>query len=261
VNHLDGILSRALQAPIADFVSRPLQPVKVAIIDSGIDASHPEIAGRVHSGVICSATADGKVEIIPVDPTANNDTYGHGTAVASIIARIAPHASFIDIRVLGGNNLGSADAMLAGFAFANRSEANLMNMSLAVGETYLPRLIPLTDQAYRRGKIVVAATRNRPLEDEGYPASIIPVIGVGNAGRGPEQSWRYRRDVIEFLGHGVDVPVAAAGGGYTTQTGTSFATPIVAGIVALLLGAHPELTPFEVKALLKAFAEEAAKTG
>jgi subtilisin family serine protease len=52
----------------------------------------------------------------------------------------------------------------------------------------------------------------------------------------------------------VDVPVAAAGGGYTTMTGTSFATPIMCGHVALLMGAYPGLTPFEIKTLLKAFA-------
>jgi subtilisin family serine protease len=93
-----------------------------------------------------------------------------------------------------------------------------------------------------------------PLQDEGYPAALIPCVGVDNEGAGPEGSWLYRNDVIEYSAHGENVPVAAHGGGYTTMTGTSFATPIMCGHVALLLGAHPELRPFEVKAILKAMA-------
>ncbi len=97
-----------------------------------------------------------------------------------------------------------------------------------------------------------------PLQDEGFPASLIPCVGVDNEGEGPEGSWLYRNEVIEYSAYGVNVPVAAHGGGYTTMTGTSFATPIMCGFVALLLGAHPGLRPFEVKALLKAAAAEGA---
>jgi subtilisin family serine protease len=253
---LQGILARALAVPVSALAAGRLGPVTVAVIDSGIDATHPDLAGRVAESLAVTADPDGHTTITPTDPAANNDTYGHATAVASIIGRIAPNTRFIDIRVLGSNNHGSADALLAGIDHANYGPAGLMNISVAVGEAYVPRLMPLTDMAYRRGKIIVAATRNAPLEDEGYPASIVPCIGVGNARQGPEDQWRYQRDVIEFLAHGVDVPIAVAGGGYSTQTGTSFATPIVTGIVALMLGAHPGLTPFEVKALLKAFAAE-----
>ncbi|MER9216810.1 S8 family serine peptidase [Mesorhizobium sp. M0663] len=260
MTELDAVIARALRVPISSLAAGALQPVRVAVLDSGIDASHTDLRNRVESAVICSADEKGSVAITPSDPTANNDTYGHGTAVASIIARIAPNATLIDVRVLGGNKPGSPDAFLGGIDFANSTDAQIMNMSVAVGESYLPRLIPLTEKAYRRGKIIVAATRNRPLEDEGYPASIVACIGVGNAGRGREDIWRFRRDIIEFMGHGVDVPVAVAGGGYATQSGTSFATPIIAGLIALLLGAHSGLSPFDVKAILKAFAANAASS-
>ena len=253
-----GILARALQAPVASLAAGTLAPVRIAVLDSGIDASHPELAGKVVSGVICETDANETSTLRDSDPTVNNDAYGHGTSVASIITRIAPNARFIDVRVLGGDNRGSGEALMAGFTYAVRSDVQMMNMSLAVPERYLPRLMPLSDLAYRKGKIVVAARRNRPLQDEGYPAALIPCIGVGNAGAGPEDRWLYHTDVIEYSAHGVDVPVAAAGGGYTTQTGTSIATPIIAGIVCLLLGAYPGLTPFEAKALLKSFAAEKA---
>ena len=253
-----GLLRRALDVPLGGLSKSDLAPVIVAVLDSGIDGSHPDLAGRVVRGTTFEADAEGHVTERESDPTQNNDLYGHGTGVASIIARIAPNTRFIDLRVLGGNNRGSGEAMIAGFEHAVRSEANLFNMSLAASEKYVPRLSVLAEDAYRRGITIVASRRNMPLQDEGFPAALIPCVGVDNEGKGPEGSWLYRNDVIEYSAHGVDVPVAAHGGGYTTMTGTSFATPIMCGHVALLLGAHPGLRPFEVKALLKAMAARTA---
>ena len=251
-----GVLKRALDVSIGELSKSELAPVTVAILDSGIDGSHPDLASRIIRGMIFEADAEGNVESRESDPTQNNDLYGHGTGVASIIARIAPNTRFIDLRVLGGNNRGSGEAMIAGFEHAVRSEAILFNMSLAASEKYVPRMNVLAEDAYRRGISIVASRRNMPLQDEGFPAALIPCVGVDNEGKGPEASWLYRNDVIEYSAHGVDVPVAAHGGGYTTMTGTSFATPIMCGHVALLLGAYPGLRPFEVKAILKAMSAE-----
>ena len=254
-----GPLTRALEVPIERLRRRKLAPVTVAVLDSGIDGSHPDLAGRVVRGMVFEATENGEVTSRESNPRKNNDVYGHGTGVASIIARIAPNVSFIDIRVLGGQNSGVGDVTIAGLEHAVRSEANLLNMSLAVSEKYVPSLAGLAEVAYRRGIVMVASRRNMPLQDEGFPAALIPCVGVDNEGKGPEGNWLYRNEVIEYSAHGVDVPVAAHGGGYTTMTGTSFATPIMCGHVALLLGAHPELRPFEVKALLKAMAADAVQ--
>jgi len=253
-----GLLASALELSIGELPKRDLAPVTVAVLDSGIDGSHPDLAGRIVRGMVFEADANGEVASRESDPSANNDLYGHGTGVASIIKRIAPNARFIDLRVLGGNNRGSGEAMLAGFEHAVRSEAALFNMSLAASEKYLPRLSALAEDAYRKGICIVAARRNMPLQDEGFPAALIPCVGVDNEGEGPEGRWLYRNDVIEYSAHGVNVPVAAHGGGYTTMTGTSFATPVMCGHVALLLGAFPRLRPFEVKAILKAMAVEPA---
>jgi subtilisin family serine protease len=253
----EGLLARALSVPIESLAAETLNPVTVAVLDSGIDASHPNLAGRVVRSVAFEADAEGDVRSHERSPDTNNDLYGHGTGVASIIARIAPHVRFIDVRVLGGNNRGSGDAFVAGFAHAVESDATLLNMSLAASQKFAPRISAICESAYRKGTVIVAARRNMPLQDEGFPASLIPCVGVDNAGKGSEACWQYRGDVIEYAAHGVDVPVAAPGGSYTTMTGTSFATPIMCGFVALLLGAYPGLTPFEVKAVLKAMSAEA----
>ena len=253
-----GLLKRALAVPIEALAKGDLQPVTVGVLDSGIDGSHPDLSGRVINAAIYEADAEGNVAHRVGNPSENNDLYGHGTGVASIIGRIAPNTRFLDFRVLGGNNRGSGEAMIAGFEAAVASDAILLNMSLAASEKYVPRMNALCETAYRRGITIVAARRNMPLQDEGFPAALIPCVGVDNEGEGPEGSWLYRNDTIEYSAHGVNVPVAAHGGGYTTMTGTSFATPIMCGFVALLLGAYPGLRPFEVKALLKALASQGA---
>jgi len=253
-----GLLQRALAVPIEELAKGELAPVIVGILDSGIDGSHPDLAGRVTSAAIFEADAEGNVAVRDADPGENNDLYGHGTGVASIIARIAPNTLFSDFRVLGGNNRGSGEALIAGFEAAVASAAALLNMSLAASEKHVPRMNVICEKAYRKGVPIVAARRNMPFQDEGFPAALIPCVGVDNEGEGPEGDWLYRNDVIEYSAHGVNVPVAAHGGGYTTMTGTSFATPIMCGFVALLLGAYPGLRPFEVKALLKAAAAEGA---
>lgn len=251
MNRTMGPLTRALGLPASGLRDDELEPVPVAILDTGIDGSHPDLSGRMLCSIACLNAGGNAVTIEQNRTDANNDLYGHGTAVASIIARIAPNARFIDVRVLGGDRLGSGEAMLAGLDHALGSDARLINMSLAAGGKFVPLLAPLCDKAYRLGKPIVAARRNMPLVDEGYPAALIPCIGVDNIGAGPESLWRYRTETIEFAACGEGLPAAAAGGGYTTVTGSSFATPIVAGHVCRLMGAVPGLRPFEIKALLK----------
>jgi subtilisin family serine protease len=91
-----------------------------------------------------------------------------------------------------------------------------------------------------------------PLTDNGFPAELSSCISVDVGRFETALKVQFQADhAIEFVGHGEDVKVAAAGGGYTTMTGTSFATPAVSGLCALLVGAYPDLRPFDVKSLLR----------
>jgi subtilisin family serine protease len=128
-------------------------------------------------------------------------------------------------------------------------------MSLAATASFADRILPLCEKAYYQNQVVVASRRNMPLWDNGYPAEFSSCISVDNQAFETPFRFRYLADrIVEYAAHGEEVPVAAAGGGYTTMTGTSFATPTIAGICALIAGAYPGLRPFEVKSLLKAWA-------
>lgn len=238
-------LLAALQRPLGDLAGGALEPIDVAIIDSGVDATHPDLAGRVVSAVRIE-----NKEVIEVETPSNNDTFGHGTGVASIVARTAPNARLFDIRVLQPGNKGSGDDLLAGLRLAVRSRYRVINLSLAASAKLVPDLVASCERAYYQDQVVVAARRNMPISDDGFPAEFASVIGVDN-GELPPMRVRYRPGrSIEVEAMGDAVTVAAAGGGYTAMSGTSFATPMVSGLCALLLGAFPMLRPYEVRAVI-----------
>lgn len=244
----------ALGQTLQELAAQTLPPVEVAVVDSGVDATHPDLAGRVVRAY--RAEVVGEEAQLSEQPLGQNlDAYGHGTAVASIVARVAPNARIVDVRVLNPGNVGAGKALLKGFEHAVGSGIRVINLSLAATATFAQQLHGLCERAYRSGQVVVAAKRNMPLADNGYPAELSSCISVDVGTVVSALEVQYRDDhPIEFAGHGENVPCAAAGGGYTTMTGTSFASPAVSGLCALLVGAYPTLRPFDVKSLLRAFA-------
>jgi subtilisin len=251
-------LAEALATEPEALAQRSLAPVTIAVLDSGVDATHPDLAGRVIDAVRIELV-DGKPAVVQGSPTANNDAYGHGTAVASIACKVSPNARIVDVKVLGEGRLGTGAALIAGLRYAVQQRIPVVNMSLAASAEFAARLHALCEQAYRQGQVIVAATRNMPLTDHGFPAELSSVVSVDQGKLESLYRLYYRRaHPIEYVAHGEEVPVAAAGGGYTTKTGTSFATPAVSGLCALWLGAFSDLRPFEVKALLKAFSTESS---
>lgn len=245
------MLREALERKLDSLVSGPLEPVEVAIVDSGVDASHPDLSSRI-AAAFRVEPVQGRLRAVEVPPGANNDTFGHGTAVASIVARLAPHARLVDIRVLGAAQSGAGAALIEGLRVAVARRCPVVNMSLAATAPYAQSLVTLCDAAYRQGQVVVASKRNMPLADNGYPAEFSACIAVDSARLASELHLLYREgEAIEFVADGEEVVVAAPGGGYTTKTGTSFAAPAVSAMCALLLGTWPGLRPFEVKALLR----------
>ena len=230
-----------------------LAPVHVIVLDSGVDGTHPDLQGRITAAYTSAETEEGEPTVLEMDPEENSDTYGHGTSVCSIIARIAPNTTITSVRVLGGDNMGKGELLLEGVKHAVGLEGKVVNMSLAVASKFVPLLTPLCEQAYYDNKIIVAARRNAPLHNEGFPAALVPCVGVDNREYDTDYAFEWRGEVIEYAARGIDIPSAAMGGGYTTVTGTSFATPTMSGLVSLMCGAWPDITPFEVKAILKAW--------
>ena len=236
-----------------------LAPVDVAILDSGIDATHPTLAGRIVEAYGVQ-TIDAREQVVPLPNDADNDLFGHGTAVASIVTGVAPNARLYDVRVLGGSSSSGEQILCKGLRHAVDRRWQVLNLSLAAGYGIRGELQALCDQAYYRSQTVIAARRNIPVLGDGLPAEFSACIGVDLGAYDAPFHFGFQPGLpIEFAAGGEGVTAAARGGGWTTVTGTSFATPAVSGLCALLLGAFPDLQPYEIKSVLRAKAAAPAE--
>ena len=140
---------------------------------------------------------------------------------------------------------------LVGLDYAIKQKFQVINLSLGTTKReYFGPIHDLLDRAYHSGCIIVAAANNLPYPS--YPSIFSSsVVSVVKRAGGDPFNFGYRYGhVIEMVAPGVEVKTTWPGGGYRNLTGNSFACPYMVGIVALLLEAHPNLTPFQVKTIL-----------
>jgi subtilisin len=220
--------------------------VKVCILDSGVEAGHP-LVGAIASAVAITIDENGQPQAVPDE---EGDLCGHGTACAGVVRSIAPEAELHSVRVLGSGFTGSGRVLLEGLRWAVEQGYDVINMSLSTTKQKFATLLhELADTAYFRRTILVASAHNMPVES--YPWRFSSVISVGSHEQEDPFAFYYNpAPPVEFFARGVDVEVAWAGGGRLVCTGNSFATPHIAGIAALTLSKHPELTPFQLKSVL-----------
>lgn len=227
--------------------------VRVAVIDSGVDVEHPDVAGcvDVDDGVAFAVDGDGGVVEMS---GAHSDALGHGTACAGIIHGLAPDARITSVKVLGPGLGGKAAAFLRGLAWAVERRFDVINLSLGTTkrEWALP-LYEVCDEGYFRNSVIVTAASNvvRP----SFPSLFASVTSVAcNMASDPFRFHYNPHPPTEFLAPGVDLELAWTNGSRITGTGNSYAAPHIAGIVALIRSKHPELRPFQVKTVLWATA-------
>lgn len=223
--------------------------VKVAVIDSGIDANHQDV-GEVAGYVSISEGSDGLTYLS--EP--HEDVYGHGTACAAIIRRVAPECELYSVRVLGPNLSGRGAVFAAGLRWAIEHDMHVCNLSLGTTKRdFYGTFHELADQACFHNVMLVTAANNMPVPS--FPSVYASVISVASHEELDPYLFYYNpRPPVEFGAPGIDVRVAWKDGGYVTSTGNSYAAPHIAGIIAKILGKHPELTVFQMKTVLRALA-------
>jgi len=223
--------------------------VDVCVVDSGVESGHPRV------GLLASAAAvvrEGD-EIRLVDDEIG-DVCGHGTACAGIIRSLAPDCRLHSVRVLGAGAKGAGDLILAGLRHAIEAGHRVINLSLSTTkQRFAEELHELADTAYFNRTVLVASAHNLPVSS--YPWRFSSVISVGSHEDTEPLVWYANPSPpVELFARGVDVEVAWPGGGTLRCTGNSFAAPHIAGIAALVLAKHPELTPYQLKSVLHATA-------
>jgi subtilisin family serine protease len=234
--------------------------VEVAVLDTGIDANHPDLAGKVQ-----------KAQDFSESPTGTEDHFGHGTHVAATIAGtgagaggtrkgVAPKADLLVGKVLGDDGSGYESWIIAGMEWAAAEGAKVVNMSLGGGPTdgTDPLSQAVNDITAASGTLfVVAAGNDGADESVGSPGAAAAALTVGAvdrndaladfSSRGPRVGDSGLKP--EITAPGVDIVAARASGTimgqplddlYTAASGTSMATPHVAGAAALLAQQHPD---------------------
>lgn len=240
--------------------------VRIAVLDTGVDFSHAALGGCF--GRQCKVVAGYNTYDNNNDIT---DVNGHGTHVAATAAGkaetgngVAPDASILAVKVLNDYGYGTDSSVIAGIEYAidpdddpsTNDGADVINMSLGGPGGANRPISQAAEAAVRAGVVVVAAAGNGyDYMTVGAPAVARSVIAVANvdqndtvnysSSRGPVEGADYLKP--EISAPGTDIEAAKTGGGLQKLTGTSMASPHVAGAAALLLQAAPELTPAEVK--------------
>ncbi len=232
--------------------------ITIAILDSGIDATHPDLAGQLVPGWnFWDDDAD------------THDVFGHGTEVAGVasattdngtgVAGAAWGCTLMPVRVTNIDGYASLFSILKAVTWAVDNGARVINLSFegihsstALGSAF----------AYARGHgcLVVAAAGNGGVYDPtADQPDVVSVAATDPADHHP--SWASYGPYVDLAAPGVAIHTTARGGGTAAVSGTSFASPLVAGVAALLLSAAPDLTPSELEGLLESTAVDLGAAG
>jgi subtilisin family serine protease len=236
----------------------PARTMRIAVLDTGIDDSHPDLRASVTDRF--DAVGDGRW-----------DVGAHGTGIAGIIAAhgqlkgLMPDATLLSARVFpSGTDAGSegtTQGVIRGLEWALEQQADVVNMSLEGPQD--PMLDTVVAEVVAAGAVIVAAAGNGgPEAPPAYPAAVKGVIAATATDQHDAAfAGANHGSYISVAAPGVDILVAAPGGAYALATGTSQAAAHVSGLVALLKAARPDLDPAAVLDLLTHSAKDLGAPG
>ncbi|MFF4368746.1 type VII secretion-associated serine protease mycosin [Streptomyces sp. NPDC001594] len=242
--------------------------VRVAVIDTGVDRANPQLTGALDAGA-------GRDFLDPKGGDGTNDTVGHGTKVAGLIAArpqqgtgfvgLAPEATVIPIRQNDGQGNGNAATLAQAIDHAVAKGAQVINISQDTDAplTADSELAKAVQRAQEAKAVVVASAGNDGMSGEKrrtYPAAFPGVLAVASSDRNNERAaFSQPGDFIGIAAPGVDMVSTVPGFGQCIDNGTSFSAPYVAGVAALLRAKHPDWTAQEVVWQIQNTAERSVK--
>jgi subtilisin family serine protease len=232
--------------------------VRIAVLDSGIEASHPGLHGLKLADDL-SFVSDG--DTVRVDAGAGVDINGHGTGIAGIIRALAPEARIASFRVLrmGLFDLTSKRDIIQRAAFeAIDRRYQILNCSFGCrGEKeFIMEFKDWVDEAYVKGVHVISACSNRDFTEREWPAYFPTVVTVDKMSIGQDDRFFYRPgNLVEFVAKGQYSDLLWLDGQKKSGFGTSFAAPVATALLARLISVYPGLSPLAAKGLLRLVAE------
>lgn len=223
--------------------------VKIAVLDTGIDHNHQSLSQFVNTSLGKNFTTSNESDTM--------DRQGHGTHVAGTIASygsvtgVMRNATLIPVKVLGDDGRGTTYGIQQGVIHAANQGADVINMSLG-GGGFSQGMNDACVYAVNQGTIVIAATGNNGSGTVSYPARYDSVIAVGSVDSNRSRSsFSQYGQGLELMAPGRNIYSTIPGNRYQTNTGTSMATPHVAGVAGLMRSANPNLSVSQAREILR----------
>ena len=265
--------------PSAWDVTQGQESVAIAILDSGADLGHPDLAPKLLPGAnTLSADPDASSDCPPSTDARDDYSEGHGTHVSGIagaatnnglgVAGVAWRPKLVPVKILDCHGVGSDKQVIAGIDWAvqNRDAYNIRVINLSIGGPGQSDVLDAAvERAFRAGILVVAAAGNGHTDVPFYPAASPFAFAVGATDSTDRLAWFSNHgDYIAVVAPGVSIlstyPQALTAFdfqvGYQIKSGTSMASPHVAGLAALLVSLHPTYEPAHVAAIIRGSAEK-----
>lgn len=249
-----------IQAPTAWNTTTGSASQPIALIDSGVDSTHPDFTGRLVPGWN-----------FVLNNSNTSDDYGHGTAVAGTIgaatnngmgiAGVTWNNPIMPLVVLDSTGYASYSNMASAITYAVQHGARIINISLG-GTTSSSTLQSAVNYAWSNGAVVFAAAGNSSSSAPMYPAACNYVVSV--SATNPDDSFASFSEYgswIDLSAPGSNILTTTEGGGYGYWYGTSFASPIAAGVGALALAMQPGLTASALVSLLEQNSDDLGTPG
>jgi len=221
-----------VQATQAWDVTTGSPSINIAILDTGVDLDHPDLADKIVDNKNFSSS------------NTTDDVYGHGTHVAGIAAAITNNgigvaglgyaATIMNVKVLGDTGSGTYSSVASGIIWAADNGADVINLSLG-GTSESQTLQDAVNYAWSRGVVVVAAAGNNGKSDLFYPAGYANCIAVAATdANGEKPLWSNYGDWVDVAAPGREIYSTFKDGSYGYKSGTSMAAPHVSGLAALV---------------------------
>ncbi len=233
--------------------------VTIAVVDTGVDANHPRLAGRIAPGGFDFFDNDANPADVGdgVDNNNNGATdefVGHGTLAAGIAARVAPGAMILPIRVMGSDGECTTFLLSQGIFRAIDLQARVINVSIGISADPFPLRFAAAEAASRAIVLVAAAGNDDRADPPRSPASlgfdgVLGVTATDSADvRAPFANFGAW---VSLSAPGIAVAGPVPGGGYGLATGSSFSAPLVAGAAAIVRSICPGATTSQIRAALR----------
>jgi subtilisin family serine protease len=247
-----------IATPLAWDLTQGNSSVIVAVVDTGVDGSHPDLVNKTIPGYNAyNNNSD------------TSDVYGHGTMIAGIIgaesnnglgvSSIAWLNPIMPIRITDPSLIVYYSIVANGITWAADHGAKVINASIS-GVAASSTVISAASYAMNKGAVVVAAAGNCGCFDATpetpYIVSVSATDGSDNLA-----SFSSQGNYVDVAAPGVSIYTTTLGGGYGAPSGTSVASPVVAGVVALMMSANPSLTPAKIVSMLEANADDLGPAG